>query len=197
MNRRRRILLIQGHPDPAGGRFCHALADAYARGAEARGSEVERCQVAALDFPLLRTKSDFQHGDAPETLRPIQPAIERADHLVIVYPLWLGTMPALLKAFMEQVFRPGFVAESRADGWQRPSRLKGKSARVIVTMGMPAIIYRWYFRAHGLRNLERNILRFCGIRPVKDTLIGLVEVMSDAERRRWLERVEGLGVKGH
>jgi len=106
-------------------------------------------------------------------------------------------MPALLKAFMEQVFRPGFVAGSRADGWQRPSRLKGKSARVIVTMGMPAIVYRWYFRAHGLRNLERNILRFCGIRPVKDTLIGLVEVMSDAERRRWLERVEGLGAKGH
>jgi len=54
----RRILIVQGHPDPAGGHFCHALADAYAAGATAGGHEVERLEVARLEFPLLRTKED-------------------------------------------------------------------------------------------------------------------------------------------
>ncbi len=51
--------------------------------------------------------------------------------------------------------------------------LAGKSACVVITMGMPAFIYRWYFGAHGLKNLKRNILGFCGVGPIKDTLIGM------------------------
>lgn len=50
-----RITIIQGHPDPAGNRFCHALADAYAAGAEAAQREVRRIEVSNLDFPLVRT----------------------------------------------------------------------------------------------------------------------------------------------
>ena len=51
----RQIAIIQGHPDPAGHHFCHALADAYAKGAEAAGHQVQRIEIAHLDFPLLRT----------------------------------------------------------------------------------------------------------------------------------------------
>lgn len=63
-------------------------------------------------------------------------------------------------------------------------------------MGMPAFIYRWYFGAHGLKSLERNILRFCGIAPIRETLIGSVEAMGDAKRRRWIARIEALGSAG-
>jgi putative NADPH-quinone reductase len=81
---------------------------------------------------------------------------------VIVYPLWLGTMPALLKGFLEQAFRPGFAFDTKPKGlWNR--RLKGGSARIVVTMGMPAFFYRVYYRAHSLKSLKRNILEFCGI----------------------------------
>lgn len=48
-------------------------------------------------------------GALPEALRQAQQVLGRAEHLLIVYPLWLDTMPALLKAFLEQVFRPGFA----------------------------------------------------------------------------------------
>jgi putative NADPH-quinone reductase len=183
----RRIAIIQGHPDPAGHHFCHALADAYAQGAQAAGHEVQRIEIAQLDFPLLRTKEEFYSGLPPSSLKAAQEIIARADHLVIVYPLWLGEMPALLKAFFEQTFRPGFGFE-----YQDPLRgrwrklLKGKRARIIVTMGMPAFIYRWYFAAHGLKNLRRNILGFCGVAPVRETLIGMVDGLSDAKRKKWL-----------
>lgn len=188
-----RILVIQGHPDPDPGRFCRALAAAYAEGAEQAGHEVKRLDVANLDFPLLRTKEDFESCAPPQAIRQAQEAIAWAEHLLIVYPLWLGSMPALLKAFFEQVFRPGFAtAGDAASGtWQK--LLKGRSARIVVTMGMPALVYRWYFRAHSLKSLERNVLAFCGIGPIRESLIGMVEAKGDARRRRDLERMRELG----
>ncbi len=81
----------------------------------------------------------------------------------------------MLKGFLEQVARPGFAFEREA-GSATYSRkgLKGRSTRLVVTMGMPALIYRWYFCAHSAKSLERNVLGFVGIAPVQETLIGMV-----------------------
>lgn len=181
----KKVLILQGHPDPACVRLCHALADAYAAGAKDAGAEVRRIEVAQLDFPILRTKDDWDVGEAgaPEELRPAIADSRWAEHLLVIYPLWMGTMPALLKAFMEQAFRPG-VALSADQAAPKPM-LKGKSARVAVTMGMPALAYRWYFGAHSLKNLEKNILKFSGVKPVRTTLFGLIEAGSreDMEKR--------------
>jgi putative NADPH-quinone reductase len=89
-------------------------------------------------------------------------------------------MPALLKAFIEQVMRPGVALEYREHGFPK-GLLAGRSGRIIVTMGMPALIYRWYFRAHGVRGLERSVLKFAGMKPVRETLLGMVDAASDAK----------------
>jgi len=188
----RRIAIIQGHPDPGSKRFCHALADAYAQSAVSTGHEVTRIEVARLDFPILRTQEDFEHGQLPETLVEARDSIVSAQHLVIVFPLWHGTMPALLKAFLEQVMRPGVALEYRKHGFPR-GLLVGRSARMVVTMGMPALIYRLYFRAHGVRGLERSVLKFAGMKPVRETLLGTVDSASDANRRAWLDRMRDYG----
>ncbi len=189
-----RIVIVQGHPDPAGRHLCHALADAYAAGAAGAGHVVERIEIAALDFPWLRSKAEFERGPLPPSLAPSQAAIGAADHLVLVYPLWLGTLPAVLKAFLEQVLRPGFaftIAGKGGASWQKA--LTGKSARIVVTMGMPALAYRWYFGAHGLKNLKRNILAFSGIAPARDSLFGMVEAADERKRQRWLGDMRRLG----
>ncbi len=187
------VVVIQGHPDPAGGHLCHGLADAYATGAAANGHTVERIEVAKLDFPWLRSAAEFEAGAVPPDIKAAQDAILRADHMVLVYPLWLGTMPALFKAFLEQCFRPGFALDT--DGkWDE--LLAGRSARIVVTMGMPAPFYRWYYGAHSLKSLERNILGFVGIAPIRESLFGGVEVVSDAKRGKWLKKMEALGRKG-
>jgi putative NADPH-quinone reductase len=103
-------------------------------------------------------------------------------------------MPTLLKAFFEQAFRPGFAFKTGDHGWG--SLLKGRSARIVVTMGMPAFIYRWYFGAHGLKSLERSVLRFVGIRPIRETLIGMIGSLSEAKRRAWLDKLRALGRDG-
>ena len=189
----KRILIVQGHPDPAGGHFGHALANAYAEAARGAGHEVQVVVIAALDFPLLRSKNEWEHGAVPLALIPVQNAIKWAEHLVFFFPLWLGGMPALLKGFLEQVARPGVALEPSAGGMPR-KLLGGRSARLVVTMGMPALVYRWIFRAHSVKALERNILGFVGIAPIHETLIGTVE--GDAgSRRRWLSRMVTLGAR--
>lgn len=191
-----RITLVQAHPDAAGGHLCHALARAYADGASKAGREVRSVDIAQLDFPLLRSQKDWLEGELPAALRPAQETIRWADHLVFVFPLWLGDMPALLKAFLEQIARPGFAFGKVEGNPLGKKLLTGRSARIVVTMGMPAAVYRWIFRAHSLRSLERNILGFVGIAPIHETLIGGVEGLGEAGVRRWLDEMEELGRRG-
>jgi len=189
-----KICIVNGHPDPRPERYCHALATAYAKGAEEGGHEVRRIDIGALAFDIFRTAADFEEGDPPEDIRKAQETIRWADHLVIVYPLWLGMLPALLKGFFEQVFRYGYAIEVTGKGWT--SLLKGRSARVVVTMAMPGFFYRLYFLAHSLRAFRRNILGIAGIRPVRSTVLGLVEDVAPQTRLQWLDDLRALGKKG-
>jgi putative NADPH-quinone reductase len=189
----KRVAIIQGHPDASGSHFCNALADSYAAGARGEGHEVRIIDVARIDFPLLRTQEQFRDEPPCDDIREAQETIQWADHLVFCYPLWLGTLPALLKGFLEQVFREGFAMKVRGSGLGWTRMLKGKSARIVVTMGMPAPAYRWFFGAHGLKSLERSILAFAGIGPIRESLIGRVESRSVESRGRWLIRMQSLG----
>lgn len=188
-----RIAIIQGHPDPAEGHLGPALADAYASAAGHAGHEVRCVRIAGLDFDLVRSKADWENVAPPDCIRQAQETITWAQHLVIVYPLWLGSMPALLKAFLEQVLRPGFATSRVVNGGTWNKLLGGRSARIVVTMGMPAFIYRWYFGAHSVKSLERNILKFCGIGPIRTSLIGMVEGPDRRAREKWLAKMRLLG----
>ena len=187
------ITIIQGHPDPAGGHLCHALAQAYAEGAREAGHELRTVDVAKIEFPLLRSAHAWQHEPLPPALADAQDAIRWGDHLVFFFPLWLGGMPALLKGFLEQIAREGFAFTKDGSSPMGKKLLKGRSARVVVTMGMPATVYRYYFRAHSLKALERNILGFVGIAPIHETLIGLVDDLDDEAKAKWFEQLRELG----
>lgn len=187
----KRIVVIQGHPDPAPGRFGRALAEAYAQGAESAGHEVTTIELARLQFPLLRNEKEWREAPPP-AIRRAQEAIVAAKHLVFVFPLWLGDMPALVKGFLEQTLRPGFALGEAKRGFP-PKLLKGRSARIVVTMGMPGLFYSLYYRGHSMKSLKRNILEFCGIAPVATSLVGTVG--SARSRKQWLAKMHALGVK--
>ncbi len=194
----KQILVINGHPHADGEHLCHTLADSYVQAARGAGHDVRQLAVAKIDFPLLRDPEDFEHGTPPAVIADVQGEVRWAEHLVLVFPLWLGTMPALLKGLLEQVFRPGFAMERRDTGWPR-QLLKGKSARVIITMGMPAFVYRWFYWSHALRNLERNILKFVGMSPVRHTLIGGIGPtgkQAEAKIETWIRKIQELGRSG-
>jgi len=189
------ILIIQGHPDSQKTHLCHALISSYIKGAETAGHTLKTYNIATIEFPLLKSKDEWERGKegVPESLKEIQNALIDSDHIVIIYPLWLGSMPALLKGFLEQILRPG-VAISYKKGY--PSGLlKNKSAHIIITMGMPALVYRFFFFSHSLRNLKRNILNLIGIKQIKCTLIGSVENANETKQSKWFEKMKKHGKK--
>jgi putative NADPH-quinone reductase len=189
-----KVLVINGHPDPRPDRLCASLAEAYAEGAADVGSAVRRLAIGDLNFPVLRTATEFS-APAPEgPIRQAQDDISWADHVVIVHPLWLGGEPALLKAFLEQVLRYGFALEPGHKHLR--GLLKGRSLRLIVTMGMPAIAFRLVFGGPGLKPLLPVAFFTAGFWPIRTTLLGGVGDAPAKRRAVWLKRVRKLGQEG-
>jgi len=60
---------------------------------------------------------------------------------------------------------------------------------------MPGWVYRWVFGAHSLKSLERNVLKIAGIKPIRESIYGMVEAASDAKRAGWVSEMQDLGHK--
>lgn len=188
----KRVLVINAHPHADPGHFCAAVADAYEAGAREGGHAVRRIDLADLDFPVLRDPADFATPPPPD-VRMAQDAVLECEHLVVAYPIWLGTMPAFAKAFFEQFARDQFALAENPEGGFPLKRLKGRSARVIASMGMPAAVYRLMFGAHGVRSFEMSTLGMSGFSPVRETLIGMVGMGGDERLKRRLAQIRLLG----
>jgi putative NADPH-quinone reductase len=185
------ILVINGNPDPEPERLSHALARAYHEAAEGSGAFVRHINIGGVEFPLLRNASQFTSEPQEKTIIEAQAAFLSAEHIVFIYPLWLGGPPALLKAYMEQLARDNFLLGKTDHGFP-PGHLRGRSARVIVTMGMPSLLYRMMFGAHGVRAFNRSILAMAGIRPIQTSLFGGAEIQGNGATRT-IGKVRKLG----
>jgi len=125
----------------------------------------------------------------------MQEEIKKADHLVLVYPTWWATYPALLKGFIDRVFLPGFSFKYRENSPLWDKLLTGKTARMIVTMDSPKWYYALFMKNAGHRSMKKGILEFCGIKPVKITSFSQLKSSTEASRKAWLTQVEKLGNK--
>lgn len=159
-----RTLIILGHPDQNS--FCAALADHYEKGALEKGGELKRLNLFQLNFNF-----NLKHGyKKTQNLEPdlieAQHLIKWATHLVIVYPVWWGSVPALLKGFLDRTFLPGFAFKYRENspGWER--LLAGKSARLIITSDAASWwLHITYFHP-AINMMKKSVLEFCGISPI-------------------------------
>jgi NAD(P)H dehydrogenase (quinone) len=184
-----RIFILVGHARI--GTYCEALGEAYRRGAQAGGHEAQLFVTASMAFDPVLHEGFAKVQPLEPDLKAAHDAMLAADHLVIVFPLWLGTLPAILKGFLERVLQPELVESSKQGRFVKV--LKGKSARIIITMGMPGFVYRWWFGAHAMKMLKRNILHFMGVRPVRSSIYGYIEGAGSQRRRQWLADVEAMG----
>jgi len=187
-----RIVIIVGHARKD--TYCEALGEAYRRGAEAGGHNATLFVTSKMMFDPVLHEGFTKVQPLEPDLQAAHAALKEADHLVLIFPLWLGTLPAIFKGFLERVLQPDLVEPSKKGKYIK--FFKGKSARVIMTMGMPGFIYRWYFGAFALRMLKRNILGFVGISPVRSTIHGMIAAVTPETRQSWLADAETMGRKG-
>ena len=189
------ICIINAHPDPSPYRFAYALCDAYEKGALESGHSVSRITIGELPVSFLASAEDFE-TPPDEPILSEREKIAAADHLFIAFPLWIGGMPAKARAFLEQCARAHFfLGDSDAeDGSAWPKKLmKGKSARIAVTMGMPGFIYRTVMDAGALKAIERGLLGIAGVKPIRHTIMGVVDTVKPEQRGAWLLEMERLG----
>ncbi len=192
-NSNKKILIIQGNPDKTS--FCDALAESYKKGALRANADVKEINVREIEFDPFLPFGYKKEVELEQGLIDSQHMIKWADHLVFVYPTWWGTMPALLKGFIDKVFLPGFGFQYRKGSVWWDKLLKGKSARLIVTMDTPPWYFRLFYGRPGHNAMKKLTLEFCGVKPVKIISIGQVKHSKESKRETWLNNVQKLGEK--
>lgn len=180
-------LVILGHPNADS--YCAALSAAYADETRQVGHACEVLRLGDLSFdPILRWNGkDTQTQEAD--LIKAKEMITRAQHIVFVYPIWWGTMPALLKGFIDRVFLPGFAFKfhEKGSGWDK--LLSGRTSELIITMDTPIWVYSLIMRGLGHRQMKHRILEFCGIKVKDITLLGPIRSSDAPKRSAWLDIV--------
>ncbi|WP_333825574.1 NAD(P)H-dependent oxidoreductase [Pinisolibacter sp.] len=189
-----RILVLTGHPRAES--FCGALAERYAAGARAAGHEVRMRALAEIPVDLV--PPDYHRDQDPPTewVAGLQTDLAWCEHWVIVAPMWWGGLPAALEAVFDRVLLPGFAFRYHREGMGWDKLMKGRSARVILTMDTPPWVLRWFWGRPILRRLKTQVLGFCGFSPARFTTLGVVRKSTPEKRAAWLDEAEALGRAG-
>ncbi len=186
-----RVLIVLGHP--RAGSLNAALASAFAEGALEADCEVIELDLSSMEFDLdVLAPSPADQAMEPD-LERARALIEWAEHLVFVFPNWWGTMPALLKGFLDRVLVPGFAF--RETNGHYYGLLGGRTAELITTMDVPRPVYRWIQSAPGRRAMTRATLGLCGIESVRATAFSPASHSEQPIRLRWLEEARELGLR--
>ncbi|MDR7090632.1 NAD(P)H-dependent oxidoreductase [Cellvibrio fibrivorans] len=184
---KKNIVVIVGHPDSNS--YCASLAENYVKVAAEKGHDVKLFKLGDANFDPILHHGHNQRQELEPDLVTIREAILWASHLVFVYPIWWGSIPALLKGFFDRTFLPGYAFSYRKNSvwWDR--LLAGRSAHLIVTMDTPPWYYRWIYKMPGHNQMKITILEWCGIKPIKISSFGPLRGSSPEQREKWTQAV--------
>jgi len=189
----KRILVLSGSPKSSS--FSEHLAESYASAAS-EYHEVRVLKISKMHFNPDLSAGYHQSQELEEDLIIFQAAIEWAEHLVITTPIWWGTLPAKFKGVFDRAFLPGF-AFSYENGKAIPKKLlKGKTARILMTMDTPTWYYRYVQGAPALKQLKITTLRFCGFKGIRSHMLGPMISANESQKEQWLQMAKRLGVSG-
>ena len=189
----KKILIINGHPDHES--FCVGVSNAYKKGVLNSNAKVREIDIRSLDFnPNLEFGYRKRTELEPDLIKA-QEAVSWANHIVWIFPVWWGSYPAIMKGFIDRVFLPGFAFKKRENSIWWDKHLTGKSARVILTLDQPSWYFRWINGRPTYFSMKKLFLQFVGIQKVKFTTIGSLRLSTDEYRKKWLQKVEVIGLK--
>lgn len=185
------ILIINGNPKEQS--LSKSIVESYKKGAE-NAAKVEVLQLNELTFNINQTGPLKLEDNVLESdLALAQNLIQKADHIVWVFPIWWGGMPAVLKGFIDRTFLSGFAFQYRSGSQFWDKLLQGKSARIIVTMDAPSWYYRFFLKSHSVNQLKKSILNFCGIKVKGVSYFGKVRFRKENEITEFLVKMTDLG----
>lgn len=185
-----KIYILLAHPSKIS--FNGALADAYEQRAKEVGHEVRRQNLGDLDFdPVL-----WEGYKTPQELEPdlikAQDNILWCEKWVIFYPIWWGSVPALLKGFLDRALQSGFAFKYHNSGPFWDKLLKGRSAHLITTCDAPKLWIWFMYCNSDVNMMKQATLKFCGFSPVKTTRLDRIRTRSKEELERLIDKVRNI-----
>ena len=109
------ISVILGHPKP--GSFNHACAQNAVEALKTLGHQVAFHDLQAENFdPVMVTDEIPRGAKFPPQVERYAAEMDVAEGIVIVHPNWWSTPPAILKGWIDRVFRPGRAYNFVPDG---------------------------------------------------------------------------------
>lgn len=166
-------LIAYSHPDPDPNSHTHTVAAQVGKGIEATGKShtYEYADLAAEDFDPRFNATDFNQfkglSTSPDDVIAEQKRLDRADALVLVYPIYWWSFPAQLKGWIDRVFTQGWAYDD-TDG-----KLVKKLGHLQVhLMAIGGADQRTYVR-HGYfasmkTQIDHGIFGYCGA-PVRSS----------------------------
>ena len=121
--------------------------------------------------------------------------IKWANHLVWIYPVWWGSLPAIMKGFIDRVMLPGFAFKKREGSVWWDKFFTGKTSRIICTLDQPGWFYRLINGSPSHKAMKRLTMNFIGVSSVKITTIAPLRLSKPEWREKCLRKVEQLGMK--
>ncbi|WP_103070139.1 NAD(P)H-dependent oxidoreductase [Aquimarina sediminis] len=189
----KKILIINGHPDKES--FNFGLSESYKKGAQKSNAEIKEINIRELDFnPNLQFGYRKRTELEPDLIKA-QETLKWAEHIVWVYPVWWGSVPAIMKGFLDRVLLPGFAFKKREGSLWWDTCFKGKTSRVICTLDQPPWFYTLINRCPSHNAMKKLTMNFIGVKSVKITSIGPIRLSKDTFRQKWLKKIEKLGEK--
>lgn len=187
------VLIINGHPNEKS--FNDAIVKAYEKGALSADASVEVLTLRDLDFNLSLNHTNEAEENLETDLKDAIQKLKRCDHMVWVHPVWWSSYPALMKGFIDRTFLPGVTYKYEGKSPFPKKLLKGKTARIICTADTPSWYNTLFLGAPATKQLKKNTLEFCGVKPVKINYIGPVRSSTPAFREKWLQKITNLGAR--
>lgn len=190
------ILVIKGHPKEDS--FCNSLTDSYVKGLLKAGNKVKVLDLRYLNLDRFIYFDHTITPDFPLDLIKTQKLMSWADCWVFSYPIWWATAPALVKLFLETMLTSGFAFKYTEPKYgfipQWEKLLKGKTARLIVTLDSPTFYYKLFLKDPNFKMMKAN-LNFCGIDKIDKNYFGSIKLSSLKKKQKWIEEIYKVGLK--
>ena len=200
-----KTLIIYYHPHE--GSFCSAIRDAVISGLEVGKHEYKLVDLGVDEFdPVMRAKDLKAFAMAgrigEEGLEGVDPIVLKymkklrwAEHIVMIFPIWWMSMPAMMKGFVDKVIFPGVVY--KMEGGNLVSMLSGlKQVTIITTMNPPADVYKNMFNNSIEGSLIKGTFNKIGIHDIRWISLNMVKQVGDEKRWVWLDEIENQFASG-
>jgi putative NADPH-quinone reductase len=191
-----KVLVVIGHQNTGKDSFCHAIAQTAIEECKTAGHEVVYHDLYDEEFdPVMPHNEVLRGGDVDPAILKACDEVLACDAYIVVHPNWWAQPPAMLKGWVDRVFRQGVVYEF-GDKGAIIGHLAGRKAIVFTTSNTPRDVELEVY-GDPLENLWRTcIFGFCGLTDFYRRNFESIVMSTPEQRAQWLADVREI-VKTH